>query len=172
MPFIIENNNVVSFAMFQDVLDRDQRLFDANEGITDVIVEDMLIRSTQRILNKLRASDWWVQYYMSRRDAITGQAIQNAADIPAIDPNLIVARHADFTDMCVFFAMQEYILPLVADFGDEQSSERAKMSFYSNRFKDLFGELITLGDWYDWDNDGTVQASERQAGVYNLKRVR
>lgn len=172
MPFIIENNNVISFAVFQDVLDRDQRLFDSNEGITDVIVEDMLIRATQRILNQLRSTDWWVKYYLSRRDAASGIVFRTVADIPDIDPNLIIRRKEDFTDMCVYYAMKEYILPLVADFGDEDSAERAKMSFYSNRYKDLFGELITLGDWYDWDEDGTVSSDEKQPGNYNLKRVR
>ena len=39
MAFIRNNGNVISFAEYQDVLDADQRLFDANEGLTDDVVE-------------------------------------------------------------------------------------------------------------------------------------
>ena len=50
MAFIISNNTVISFADFYDVRDRDQRLFDANEGLTEDVVEGLLIRSTERII--------------------------------------------------------------------------------------------------------------------------
>ena len=56
MPFIIENSNIISFAEYDDVYKRDQRLFDSNEGLSDDAVEDALIRATERILTKLRSS--------------------------------------------------------------------------------------------------------------------
>jgi hypothetical protein len=36
----------------------------------------------------------------------------------------------------------------------------------------LLGELITAGDWYDFDGDNTVESSEKSPGQVNLKRIR
>jgi hypothetical protein len=169
MAFITSGQTVLSFAEYQDVVDRDQRLFDANEGLTDDVVEGLLIRATERILTELRASEWWQSYYMSR-DAITNY--QTVADIPALDASRILARKSDFTDLCVFKAMGEYILPRIADFGNEENAERQKMGYYVQRANVLFGELVTAGDWYDFDNDGVVESREKSPGIYNLRRVR
>jgi hypothetical protein len=168
MPFIVENNTVVSFAEFQDVIQKDQRLFDSNEGLSDEIIETSLARATERILTKLRASDWWVSYYIDRSNS----SFNTVADIPALDANRIKARQNDFTDLCVFTAMAENILPIIADFGNNDSAERQKMGYYAQRADALYGELITAGDWYDFDNNNTIVSSEKSPGQYNLKRVR
>lgn len=168
MAFIIENNTVISFAEYQDVVDRDQRLFQANEGLTDDVVEPLLIRATERILTKLRASDWWRSYYLNK----SGSSIVTVADIPALNPNKIKARTADFTDLCVYWALMDYILPNIADFGNENDEERQKMGYYSNKAEKLYAELITAGDWYDFDGNNTIVSSEKTPGVYNLKRIR
>jgi hypothetical protein len=169
MPFINENSTVVSFAEFQDVIQKDQRLFDSNEGLSDDIVETALIRATERILTKLRASDWWRSYYIRRS---TNTSFSTVADIPALDPNRILARQNDFTDLCIYIAMSDFILPIIADFGNEDSAERKKMGYYAQRAEALYGELITAGDWYDFDDDNTIDSAEKQPGQYNLKRVR
>lgn len=169
MAFIIEASVVVSFAEFQDVVDKDQRLFESNEGLTDDMVEQQLIRSTERILSKLRASPWWRTYYV-QRDSTT--VYNTVADIPAVNPNRIKGRQNDFTDLCVYTALSEFILPSIADFSNEDNAERQKMAYYTQKADKLLGELITAGDWYDFDNDGTVETTEKQPGQYNLKRVR
>lgn len=169
MAFVTEDNTVISFAEFQDVVDKDSRLFEANEGLSDDAVETQLVRATERILSKLRASAWWRDYYIKRDPAI---AYNTVADIPVLNPNRIKARVNDFTDLCVYTALSEYILPSIADFGNEDSAERAKMSYYIQRSESLFGELITAGDWYDFDNSGTVASGEKSPGQYNLKRLR
>lgn len=168
MAFVTENNTVISFAEYSDVLARDQRLFEVNEGLSDDVVEPLLVRATERILDKFRATAWWRNYYTSRSNT----AFATVADIPPVDPNLIKARYNDFTELCVYEALANYILPLIADFSNEDSAERKKMSYYTQRNDALFGELITAGDWYDFDNSGTVSSSEKEPGVYNLKRVR
>jgi hypothetical protein len=33
-------------------------------------------------------------------------------------------------------------------------------------------ELITAGDWYDFDGTGTINSSEMKPGVVQMKRVR
>lgn len=169
MAFIRNNNQIISFADYQDVLDADQRLFDANEGLTDDVVESALIRATERILTKFRSSDWWASYYVSRS---SNNTIATRADIPVLDASKIGSRYNDFTDLCVAMALSEYILPKVANFGAEDNEERNKMGYYSARAESLYGELITAGDWYNFDGVDGITSAEKQPGQYNLKRVR
>jgi hypothetical protein len=168
MAFITENSTVISFAEFQDVVDKDQRLFVTNEGLSDDIVEQQLVRATERILTKLRASAWWKTYYVKR----TTSSFTTVADIPALNANRIIARQNDFTDLCVYTALADFILPAIADFGKEDNAERQKMGYYTQKAESLYGELITAGDWYDFDNSGTISSTEKDPGFYNLKRVR
>lgn len=169
MAFITENNTVVSFAEFQDVVDKDQRLFESNEGLSDDGVEQQLVRATERILSKFRASDWWRSYYIKRDSTLTYNTV---ADIPALDPNKILARQNDFTDLCIYTALAEFILPSIADFGNEDNAERQKMGYYSQKSDALFAELVRAGDWYDFNDDSTIASTEKQPGQINLKRVR
>ena len=169
MAFVTELGNVTSFAEFQDVVDKDSRLFDANEGLSDDIVDAQLVRATERILTKLRSSAWWRSYFVNRN---TSTVINSVADIPALDPNKIKDRYNDFTDLCVYTALAEFILPSVADFGNQDSAERQKMGYYVQKADSLFGELVTAGDWYDFDDNGSIVSDEKQPGQYNLKRVR
>lgn len=169
MAFVIELGTVTSFAEFQDVVNKDSRLFDANESLSDDIVDAQLIRATERILSKLRSSDWWRSYYVNRNSSTL---ITTVADIPALDINRIIGRQNDFTDLCVFSALADFILPSVADFGNEDNAERQKMGYYTQKADSLFGELISAGDWYDFDDSGTIASNEKSPGQYNLKRVR
>jgi hypothetical protein len=168
MAFITSNGSITSFAEYQDIVDLDQRLFDENEGLTDDVVESALVKATARVLNKFRASNWWQNYYLTRNSA----NIRTAADIPALDPLKIRARQVEFTELAACLALSEYILPKVADFGNDQNAERQKMGYYTMRSDKLFDELIAAGDWYDFDNSGTISSAEKSQGVINLRRVR
>jgi hypothetical protein len=169
MAFIIENGVTTSFAEYQDVYSADQRLFEANEGLTDYVVEAFLVRSTERILNLIRQTDWWRDLYVQKT---ANFSYQSRADIPALDIQRIVSRHDDFTDLCVYYALWNYILPKVADFSREDNAERAKIGFYQGKHEFLFNELINAGDWYDLNDDGNVVSNEKMPGNYTLKRVR
>lgn len=169
MAFITENNTVVSFAEFQDVVDKDQRLFEANEGLSDDAVEQQLYRATERILTKLRSTSWWRNYYVKRDSSLTYNSV---ADVPALDPNRIKSRQNDFTDLCIYTALAEFVLPSIADFGREDNAERQKMGYYVQKADALFQELVTAGDWYDFDDDDTISSDEKSPGQINLKRVR
>lgn len=169
MAFIIENSTVVSFADFQDVVDKDQRLFESNEGLSDDAIEAQLVRATERIMSRLRSSAWWQSYYVNRS---TATSYRTVADIPALDIDRIKDRQNDFTDLCVYTALAEYILPSIADFGKEDNAERQKMGYYRQKADALFMELISVGDWYDFDDDDTITSSEKDPGQINLKRVR
>jgi hypothetical protein len=168
MAFIYDTTGVVSFADFSDVESRDQRIFDSNEGLTDEVVESHLIRATERILTKIRSSNWWRSYYLSKSNT----TISTVADIPAIDINLIIDRTADFTDLTVYTALSEYTLPLIANFGDEETDERKKMAYYTMKADNLLRELIEAGDWYDFNDDGIISSSEKAPTQLNLKRIR
>lgn len=169
MAFISNGSTVISFADYYDVQERDQRLFDANEGLTEDVVEDLLIRSTERILALIRATDWWKSYYVTRQD---GFSFNTTADIPALTISKIIGRANDFTDLCVYYGLYDYILPKIADFSDEMNAERQKIGYYQQKFNNLFGELIAAGDWYDFDGDNTVESTEKNPGIVNLRRVR
>jgi hypothetical protein len=169
MAFIRNGNTTVSFAEYQDVVDADQRLFEANEGLSDDIVEAFLVRATERILVQIRASDWWRDLYLRKT---TNPLFNTRADVPALDVNRIAARQSDFTDLCVFYALWYYILPKIADFSREDNAERAKIGYYTGKYQSLFDELINAGDWYDFDNSGTISTDEKMPGNYALKRIR
>ena len=157
-----ENNDVVSFAEPCDVTDKDQRIFDANECLTEAVVLNDLERATERILTKLKASSWWKK--------INSSTTMSA--LPDVDANLIIARTQDFTDLCVYSALADYILPGIADFNNPDNAERQKMGYYDLRAQGLFVELTTLCDWYDIDSSGSIETDETSDQVYSLKRIR
>lgn len=177
MAFIISGGNVVSYAEALDVKDKDQRLFEANEfNFTDVpdapgtlnnYIEDLTQKSTARINQKIRASAEWRQYL-----GFAGAGYDSINDIPAFDPNRIASRQSDFTDMCCYYAMKEYLLPKVADFGNPESAEVQKIEYYSKKFDDLFTELLSMFDWYDSDGDGTIEEGEKMVRFSLNRRTR
>jgi hypothetical protein len=173
MAFITSGSTVISFAEYEDVQAIDQRLFEANEGFTEVIVEDALIKATTRILNKIKASDWWRSYYI-RQSAGTDTSIYTSGliSVPAPVGAKILARKDEFQDMCVYFTLSEYLYPKVADFGNTDSAERQKIGFYDEKFRQMFKDLLEAGDWYDFNGTGTISSDEKQPVKLNLVRVR
>jgi len=182
MAFITDGEGkVISFAEFTDVLQKDQRILEANEiqipaesGFADVteFVEDMLEKSTNRILLKIKASTWWQAY-----NNYVGNQITNLNDLPNVDPSLVdpgnkLGRQQQFVDMTVYYCMSQYLLPLVADFGDEDSSSFQKINYYDAKFTDIYNELISIADWYDYDNSGTVDADEKSVTYFQTRRTR
>ncbi len=168
MSFIISGLIVRSFAEYQDVVDRDQRLFESNEGLTEIVIEDALIRASERLLVRIRSSDWWKDYQF-KRDAILKNDIRL---VPPVNAAKIIARKADFTDLCVYLALAEYILPRVADFSNQDSAEVQKIKYYDDKSEKLLTELIEAGDWYDFAGDGTINTSDIAPSRQNLVRVR
>jgi hypothetical protein len=182
MAFITDGGgNVTSFAEYTDVLQKDQRLLEANEivvpdesGFIDKtdFIEDMLTKSTNRILLKIKASTWWQSY-----NNYVGNAITNLNNIPNVNANLIdpsntLGRQQQFTDMCVYYCLAQYLLPLIADFGNEESPTFAKINYYDAKFTDIYNELISIADWYDYDNSGTVDADEKAVTYFQTRRTR
>lgn len=169
MAFIETTTNFVSFAQYTDMTETDSRLFVANEALTEDVVTDLLVRSSSRILSNIQATEWWRSYFLSQDTTTT---IRTVADIPAPSGLKVKGRRDDFTDLCCYLTMYYYILPKVADFGSDDNDEKQKLGFYEQKYEKLFGELITAGDWYDFDGTGTISSTEKVPGHYRIRRVR
>jgi hypothetical protein len=175
MAFIILSGNVVAFAEYTDVTATDQRVFEANEGIADeTMVEDLTEKATSRILQLIRNTGWWKRYYLTEANSTQSLATNTLStpDVPLPNPNYILARKADFTDLCVYFTLFEYLYPKIADFSSQDNAEVQKIGVYRTKFDQLFRELIDDGTWYDFDGSGTVTAQEKLPTRTNLVRVR
>jgi hypothetical protein len=168
MAFNYNGNTFVSFANYADVTVRDQRFFEANEGFTELDVNGLLAQSSQRILTQIRNTDWWQGYQFKRNSALN----YDNRLLPVVNPNNIKYREQEFKDLNIYFCMTEYLLPRVADFGNETSAEVVKIKFYKDLYLELFKETIEAGDWYDFDVDGVVETAEREPTRLNLVRVR
>jgi hypothetical protein len=182
MAFITNGaGDVISFAEYTDVVQKDQRIFESNNlkipaesGFNTIqeFIEDQLEKSTQRILLKLKASTWWTNYL-----SYVGQGVMNPNVIPNVNPNLIdpgnaLGRRQQFTDMCVYYNFAQYLFPLIAEFGNDESPEVQKIQYYDAKFNDIFNELISIADWYDADNDGIVEADEQAVSYMRTRRSR
>jgi len=169
MSFIISANTFISFAEYQDVVDRDSRLFEENEILNNESdIETVLERVSQRLLTRISSSDWWREYNYRRNPALN----RDSRLVPQVDPIRIIKRHADFTDLTVSMALSEYILPKVADFSNENSSERQKILFYKDAASEMYIELIEAGDWFDYNADAVLETSEKAPSKINRIRVR
>lgn len=175
MAFINSGGNIIAFAEYQDVTATDQRLFEANEGIADeTTVEDLTIKATSRILQLIRNTAWWRQYYLVEANNAqrTATNTRTTPDVPLPNANSILGRQADFTDLCVYFTLYEYLLPKVADYSNQDNAEVQKIGVYRTKYEQLFRELIEDGTWYDFDGSGTVTELEKMPTRLNLVRAR
>jgi len=169
MAFIATSTTFYSFAEYSDVTEQDSRLFVANEGLTQTVVEELLVKSSARILTQIRATDWWASYFVRQDQGTT--TIRTRGDIPSPSGLKIKSRQAEFTELCVYHCLFSYILPRFADFSAEDNDERAKIGFYEQRYDKLFMELIQAGDWYDFSGDGTIDSDEKSPGKVRLRRI-
>jgi hypothetical protein len=176
MAFIVVGGNVVSYAEALDVRDKDQRLFESNEidftnvpdapASLDEYIEDLTTKATNRINAKIRASAQWREYL-----AYAGGST-DIDNLPAFNPNYILTRKADFTDMCCYYTMKEYLLPKVAEFGNPESPDVMKITYYEKKFYDLYNELLAMMDWYDFDGSGAVDSGEKKTTFSFPRRTR
>lgn len=175
MAFISSGGSVIAFAEYSDVTACDQRVFEANEGIADsTMVEDLTEKATSRILQLIRNTAWWRRYYLlEASDAQrTATNTRSTPDVPLPNANYILGRRADFTDLCVYFTLYEYLYPKIADFSSQDNAEVQKIGVFRTKFDKLFTELIDDGTWYDFDGSGSVTELEKLPTRTNLVRVR
>jgi len=164
--FIYSYKTFVSFATYEDVTNRDSRVFEANEDLTESGINDYLEQASQRILTQIRNTTWWRDYQRKLAGIIDPNLL------PAVNPDYILARTQEFIDLNVYFALLEYVYPSIADFGNPDSAEFAKIKFYKDLYNVLFDEIIDAGDWYDFSENGTIDTADKMAATVNRVRVR
>ena len=101
--FIYSYKTFVSFATYEDVTQRDSRVFEANEDLTETEINDYLEQASQRILTQIRNTEWWREYQRKMAQII------NPNLLPAVNPDYILARTQEFIDLNVYFALYEYV---------------------------------------------------------------
>lgn len=176
MAFVLVSGSVISYAEALDVKDKDQRIFESNEidftnvpdapGSLNNYLEDLAIKATDRINQKIRLSARWREYL-----GYVGTSY-DFNDVPAFNPNRIVTRQSDFTDMCAWGVLYMYLLPKVADFGNPESAEVQKIQYFEKRFNDMFTELMSDFTWYDNSGDGSVSPNEKMIRYQPTRRTR
>jgi hypothetical protein len=173
MARITNGSTLLAFADSSDVVAADQRVFEANEGLTLDAADDACIAATSRILLDIQNTAWWRSLFVRLDANATATTAGNGNMwVPAPTGARITGRQPEFRDLCVSRAMAEFLLPQIADFGNPESAERQKMAYYQQRYDRLFQQLIDLGDWYDWEGDGTITLAEKQPQLTNFVRVR
>mgnify|MGYP003642802412 FL=1 len=178
MAFVTNaGNNVIAYCDASDIKDKDQRVFESNEinfadapttpTSLDEYLDDLSIKAFARINEKIRASAKWRSYLgYTNNSALTGNTI------PGINADRIVGRKSDITDLATYYVLKEYLLPKVADFGDELNSEVQKITYYASKFDDLFNELMDMMDWYDADGANGVDESDKMISFRSNRRSR
>jgi len=164
--FIYSYKTFVSFATYEDVVNRDSRVFEANEDLTSDEINNYLEQASQRILTQIRNTEWWRDYQRRMAQIIDPNLL------PSVNPDYILARTQEFKDLNVYFALYEYAYPSIADFGNPDSAEIQKIKFYKDLYNVLFDEVIGAGDWYDFSENGTIDTADKMAAVVNRVRVR
>jgi hypothetical protein len=164
--FIYISGTFSSFASYNDVRLRDSRVFEANEDITEAEVSTYLQQASQRILTQIKNTDWWADYQRLQANLVDPRLL------PAVNPDNIMAATQEFKDLNVYFALQEYIYPTIADFGNPDSAEVAKIKFYKDAYNLLFQEVIQSGSWYDFSADGQVDTADKMPVQVNRVRTR
>jgi hypothetical protein len=164
--FVYSGATFLRFATFAELQARDSRVFEANEDLTPAEIENFLNMASQRILTQIRNTEWWREYQRKLANII------DANLLPVVDPDYILARTQEFKDLNVYFALYDYVYPSVADFGNPDSAEIQKIKHYKDSYNELFDEVIESGDWYDFSENGTIDAAEKMAAVVNRVRTR
>jgi len=178
MAFISSGGIVISFCDFEDCAQRDQRIFEANEiafspfADVEAMVESFAQRATTKILYEIKDTEWWQAYFISQDQGQTNISTQSFIDVPVPISNRFIGRTQDFTDLCVYKTLYEYLLPKVADFSNEDSAEVKKIGFYREKYQSLFRTLIDAGDWYDFNGSGAITNMEKMPTRTNITRVR
>ena len=176
MAFITVSGNVVSFCEYTDITSRDKRVFEANE-IADAegLIDDadgFGERATQDILYEIKDTDWWKSYFLLMDGGATNVSTSGLIDVPLPDANKVDGRTQSFTDLATYKVLYEYLLPMIADFSNEDSAEVKKIGVYREKYQSLFRTLINAGDWYNFDDSATITNQEKMPTRTNLIRVR
>lgn len=115
---------------------------------------------TQADIERLLRIDWWPRVRNTKLS--TSIALSTALEM---DNSKLT--ESQFTRAAVFHVLAYYILPKLSQFTSDPDIFMEKMRYYKDRFREEFDLILADGVDYDFDNDGTVEASEKQPVHYN-----
>ena len=108
------------------------------------------------ILRRLR-DEWWV-----RSRNVTNYDISRS--LPSLEMDDARLTESQFERCAVYRVLSEYALPQLTKWNNEGSEDRFQvmMMHYRKKYNEEFNSILRDGVLYDFDNDGTVEATEKQ----------
>jgi hypothetical protein len=121
--------------------------------ITDygVLDWDAELARSETEINRVLKVRWFLAY--AKKFAITVE----------FDPTLI--DPSQFTQACIYHALAYHICPKLTQFSPEEDKFSVMMKYYAGRFEHEIDLILREGVRYDLDDDGVVEAGEKEAIV-------
>jgi uncharacterized Rmd1/YagE family protein len=115
------------------------------------------------ILRKLR-DEWWV-----RSRNVTNYDISRS--LPSLEMDDARLTESQFERCAVYRVLSEYALPQLTKWNNEGSEDRFQvmMMHYRKKYNEEFNSILRDGVLYDFDNDGTVEQTEKQP--FHTRRI-
>jgi hypothetical protein len=115
------------------------------------------------ILRKLR-DEWWV-----RSRNVTNYDISRS--LPSLEMDDARLTESQFERCAVYRVLSEYALPQLTKWNNEGSEDRFQvmMMHYRKKYDEEFNSILRDGVLYDFDNDGTVEQTEKQP--FHTRRI-
>jgi len=115
------------------------------------------------ILRRLR-DEWWV-----RSRNVTNYDISRS--LPSLEMDDARLTESQFERCAVYRVLSEYALPQLTKWNNEGSEDRFQvmMMHYRKKYNEEFNSILRDGVLYDFDNDGTVEATEKQP--FHTRRI-
>lgn len=115
------------------------------------------------ILRRLR-DEWWV-----RSRNVTNYDISRS--LPSLEMDDARLTESQFERCAVYRVLSEYALPQLTKWNNEGSEDRFQvmMMHYRKKYNEEFNSILRDGVLYDFDNDGTVEQTEKQP--FHTRRI-
>lgn len=115
------------------------------------------------ILRRLR-EEWWV-----RSRNVTNYDISRS--LPSLEMDNSKLTESQFTRCAVYRVLSEYALPMLTKWNAEGNEDKFQvmMMHYRKKFDEEFNAILRDGVDYDFDNDGTVEDTEKQP--FHTRRI-
>lgn len=115
------------------------------------------------ILRRLR-DEWWV-----RSRNVTNYDISRS--LPSLEMDNDRLTESQFTRCAVYRVLSEYALPMLTKWNAEGNEDKFQvmMMHYRKKYDEEFNSILRDGVLYDFDNDGTVEETEKQP--FHTRRI-
>ena len=115
---------------------------------------------TKADVNRWLRIYWWPKV----RRASVNASYFNTTELEIDETRLTASQ---FKTASVFHVLAYYILPQLTQHGETPDRFRMMIDFYKQKWLEEINLVLQDGVEYDWDNDGTIEQSEKQTQHYN-----